>query len=99
MPGKLCGVLGRLALGVVKVGRHGNHRADEFTAHRGFGALAQHLEDFSRHLDRALYAGNGFQLHHAGRINKTIRQAGDVIDIGNAAPHKALGRRNGVMGI
>ena len=43
--GQMRGVLGRLALGVVEVGRHGDDCAEQLVVEAVFGALAQLGED------------------------------------------------------
>ncbi len=95
--GQLGRILGGLALGVVEVRRHRDHRADQLVAQGVFGLLAQGGEDFRRHFDRALHAGHGLQLHHAGRVEKIVGQVFGVGDIFQAAAHEALDRDDGVL--
>ncbi len=74
-------ILGGLALGIVEIGRHGDHGAGQFAAQRGLGPVAQRLQDFRRNLDRALDAGNGPQLDHAFGIDKVVGQGFDMGDV------------------
>ena len=60
-PASSAGVLGRLALGVVEVRRHGDDRAVEIGVERVLGALAQRREDLGRDLDRRLDSGRRSQ--------------------------------------
>ena len=53
-PASSRGVLGRLALGVVEVGGHGDDGAVEVVVEGVLGALAQRRQDLGRDLDRRL---------------------------------------------
>ncbi|MCY1231020.1 NAD-specific glutamate dehydrogenase [compost metagenome] len=97
--GQARGVLGRLALGLVEVRRHGDDRADQVVAQRVFGALAQRGEDLGRDLDRALHAGRGLDLQHAGRVDEVVWAVLDIGDVAQAAAHEALDRDDGVLGV
>ena len=92
--GQARGVLGGLALRLVEIGRHGDDRADQLAAQGGLGALAQAAQDLRRHLDRALDAAGGSDLHHARGVQQPIR--GPDGDVTQAAPHQALDRGDGV---
>ncbi len=94
--GELRGVLRRLALRVVEVGRHGDDGAVHVVVEAVLGALAQRGEDLGRHLDRRLVAGDGAQLEHAGRVDEVVGQLGAVGDVGHRAAHEALHRDDGV---
>ena len=98
-PGDSPRILGRLALRIVEVRRNGNHRAAQLAAERSLGPSAQGFQDFCRDLDRALHAGRGTQLHHAGRVDEVVGRVFDVVDIAQAATHEALDRDNRVLRI
>src|SRR5258706_138908 len=70
--------------------------ATRFTEHALLGPGAKHLQDFRRNLHRTFHAGNGANLHHAGRIEEIVGTVLDVRDILQAAPHKALHRHDAV---
>jgi len=95
--GQPCGVLGRLALCVVEIGRDGDHGADQLAAERRFAAFLQDLEDFRRDFDRTLDAGLGAQPDHARAFDEIVGHRLDVGDVLEAAPHEALDRDDGVL--
>ena len=92
-------ILGGLALCIVEIGRHGNHRPHQFAAQRCFRTMLQGFQDFCRNLDRALDAGHCLQAHHAGRLDKIVGQGFHMRDIGLAPPHEALDGNDGVFRI
>ena len=97
--GQLRGVLRRLALRVVEVGRHRDDGADQFIAQRIFRRLAQRGQDLRGDFDRRLHAGHGLQLHHAGSVHKIVGQVLGVRDVLQAAAHEALDGDDGVLRI
>jgi hypothetical protein len=60
---------------------------------------AQRLEDFGRHLHRALDSLRRLQLDHALGVDEVVGQHFDVGDVLAPAAHEALGRNNGVARI
>jgi hypothetical protein len=61
--------------------------------------VAQRGQDLRGDFDRALDAGNGFDLHHARAVLERIRHVLGVGDVLQAAAHEALDRDDGVLGI
>ena len=94
-----CSVFGRLALSVVEIGWHGDHRAYQLATQGRFGPLTQHLEDVGGHFHRAFRALHGIDERHVRlTANKAVRQLlAQLLDVGNAAPHQALDRQHGVQ--
>ena len=92
-------VLGGLALRLVEVSRHGNHRAVQFIVESVFGALAQGGKNLGAQLDRRLLALHRLQPQHAGRVDELVRGRAVLLDIGEATAHEAFERGNRVGGI
>ena len=102
--GQLGRILGRLALGVVEIRRHGDHGTVQIVIESVFGAIAQRGENFSAHFHRRLVTTARADAHHAlGRIlghklvGQMIAMAG--ADVVQATPHEALDRHNRVLRI
>ena len=94
--GELRGVLGGLALGVIEVRGHGDDSTEQVVVKSVLRTLPQGGQDFGRHFDRRLDAIGRVHLQHAGRIDKIVRQLVAPIDVGQAAPHEAFHRDDGV---
>ncbi|CFE01321.1 NAD-specific glutamate dehydrogenase [Bordetella pertussis] len=92
------GIARGLALRVVEIRRHGDHRAHQVVAQHVFGALAQHGQDLRRDFDRAEIALDRAQAYHAGRVDELVRRAAGR-GVGRAAAHEALDRDDGVQRI
>ncbi|MCY1429300.1 NAD-specific glutamate dehydrogenase [compost metagenome] len=99
--GETRGVLGGLPLGVVEVGRHGDHRADQFATQGGFGTLAQHAQDVGGDFHRALRPLHGVDERHLRvATDEAVRQLlAELFDVGQAATHQPLDRDDAVEGI
>ena len=96
--GKTRGVFRGLALGIVKIRRHGNDRIGDFRSESFRSATLQAFQDLGGYGHRALFAGHGVDTGH-GRvarrefIGKGLAQTFNVFD---AAAHQSLHRRNGI---
>ncbi|ENO90271.1 NAD-specific glutamate dehydrogenase [Thauera linaloolentis 47Lol = DSM 12138] len=97
--GQACCILGRLPLGIVEIGRHRDDHADQPAAQAGFGAYAQHTQNFGRNLDRAFHALHGTQPHHARAVLEIVGHGLDMGHVLEAAPHETLCRHDGVAWI
>ncbi|ENO91170.1 NAD-specific glutamate dehydrogenase [Thauera sp. 28] len=98
-PGQARSILGRLALCIVKIGRHRDDRPYERPAKAGLRTLAQPTQDLGRNLDRALDALHGPQAHHAGAVLEVVRHGFDVRNILEPTTHEALDRDDRVTRI
>ena len=92
-------ILGRLSLGIVKIGRHGDHGTIQVVTQRVFSAVTQSSQNFGTYFNRRLLAQHRLNPEHARVVDKMVGQAGMVFHIGQAATHKAFGRGNGVLGV
>ena len=98
--GQLGRILGGLTLGIVKVRGHGDDGAIELVIKRVFGAETQGRQDFGADFHGRLGAVRSLDGDNASVLGlEAIRQLLGRLDIGQAAPHKALGRTDGVGGI
>ncbi|MCY1355612.1 NAD-specific glutamate dehydrogenase [compost metagenome] len=91
-------VLGGLALGIVEIGRDGDHRADQLTTKGRLGALAQALENLRRDFYRALRALHRVDERHVRlALDEAIRQLlAEMVDVFDATAHQALDRQHGI---
>jgi hypothetical protein len=100
-PGDLAGVLGRLALGVVEVRRHGDHRLRPPSAEVVLRRLLELLQDHRRDLRRAELLA--VDVDAAVAVLGALDLVGDHLhlfaDFFVATPHEALDRVDGVLGI
>ncbi|OPF36239.1 NAD-specific glutamate dehydrogenase [Pseudomonas aeruginosa P49] len=95
------GILGSLALGVVEISRHGDHRTHQLATEGGFGALAQLTQDVRRDFHRTLQPLYGLDEGHvrlalAEAVGQLLAQ---LLDVLQAAPHQTLDRNDGIEGI
>ncbi len=98
-PREFRGVLGRLPLRVVEIGRHRDDRAGELAREACLGANAQRAQDVRRNFDRAFHAGAGRELHHPRLVDEPVGKAPRIRKIGEATAHHPLHRDDGVMRI
>jgi hypothetical protein len=98
-PGDLTGFLGGLALRVVEVRRHGDHRTEQLAIERILGALPQGGQYLCRHLHRGLEALWRAHLNHARAVDQLVRQAPGVVQVSEPASHQPFDRGNGVLRI
>ncbi|MNE06232.1 NAD-specific glutamate dehydrogenase [compost metagenome] len=91
-------ILGRLALGVVEIGRHGDYRPHQFTAQGLFSSLTQGLENIGRDFHRAFRALDRVDKRHVRlAADKTVGQLlAQLFDVRQATPHQAFDRQHGV---
>ena len=97
--GHLRGVFCRLALRVVKIRRHRDHRTIQVISEGVFSPITQRSQNIGTDLDRRLFTLYRLHAEHAAVLRKTVRQFGTASHIGKAAPHEAFDRGNGVFRI
>ena len=101
--GDLAGILGRLALGVVEIGRDGDHRLGDGLAQIGLGGFLHLLKDEGRDLARRIILAA--RLHPGVAIRALDDLIGDELGvllgdrIVEAAADQALHREHGIVGI
>ena len=104
-PGDAPGILRRLALGVVEVGRDGDDRLGDLLAQVGLGIGLQLLEDHRADLRRAEVLAVGELDHDAIRLRvlrHVVRnEARAALDLGvvETPAHEALDAEDGVLGV
>jgi hypothetical protein len=100
-PGDLAGVLRRLALRVVEVGRDGDHRVGDRLAEVRLGVGLQLLEDHRADLRRGVVLALRLHAHVAVRaFHDLVRDDLHLLaDLAELAAHEALDREDGVPGI
>ena len=101
--GDLARVLGGLTLGVVEIGRHGDHRLLDRLAEIALGGFLHLLQDEGRDLLRRIFLAARF---HPGRavlgLDDGIGHHALVLlhrRVGDAAADEALDRKQGVFGV
>jgi hypothetical protein len=88
---ELRGVLRRLPLRVVEVGRHRDHRARELAAEARLGAHPRNArQDLGGDFDRALDARSRCELHHARLFDEAIGKAPGIGHVREPAAHHSL---------
>src|SRR3989442_74065 len=99
--GDLAGVLGRLPLGVVEVGGHGDDGLRDLLAQVGLGRLLQLAQDHGGDLGRrGLLAAHLDARVAVGRLHDLVRHELDLLQhLVVAAAHEALDREHGVLGV
>ena len=98
----LAGVLGGLTLGIVEIGRHGDHRlGDRFTE-----VLASIFSQLAQHLGRDFLGGELLVEHGAlhldigaGLLNGITHLLGFFVDFINTAADETLDRIEGIFGV
>ena len=95
--GELGRILGGLALCVVKIGRHGDHRAKQVVNHGVFRAVAQGRQNIGTDLDRRLLTLHRVQAQHAWAVGKPVGQLVGTAHILQTSTHKSLDRGDGVF--
>ena len=94
---QLRGVFGGLALGIVKVGGHGDDRAIQVVVEGVFGAVTQRGQNFGADFDGRLGALHRLDAEHALFAgDELIRQLAAVGNVLQATAHEAFDRGDGV---
>ena len=100
-PGNLAGVLGRLALGIVEVGRHGDHGLVDLMAQIGFGRFLEFSQrdgrDFRRRVFFSIDADFDIILRSADDVIRNDLLLGSHLVV--ATPHEPLDRGDRPRGI
>src|SRR5262249_12427585 len=96
----LARVLGRLALRVIEIRRHRNHRFRHRLAEIVFRSLLQFLQNHRRDLRRSVFLSLGHNGHVVALTHDFVRHHLHLFaDFVEPAPHEALDRVNGVLWI
>ena len=102
-PGDLAGVLGRLALGIVEVGGHRDHRLGDRLAEEGFGGLLHLLQDEGGDLAGAVVLALGLDpgIAVVGLDDLVGHQALVLLDhrVVVAAADQPLDGEEGILGV
>jgi hypothetical protein len=99
-PGEPAGVARRLALGIVEVGRHGDHRALDRPAERRLGARPELAQDLGRDLDRRHQppAGDPDPDRAVVTLELVGQHRAHAVEVLGAAADQPLDRRERVAG-